>query len=70
MAEDVPEMPTADDVTLITVGRICAMTTMSERMIRGYIARGELPSVRLGRRVTVRLCDLREWIAGRQGGVS
>jgi excisionase family DNA binding protein len=53
---------------LVSVSQIADMTSMSVVFWRKRIASGDLPSLRVGRRVRVRLTDLATWLldAGRR----
>lgn len=39
-------------------------TTLSERTIRYAIERGELPTLRHGRRIVLRIADIDAWMGG------
>jgi excisionase family DNA binding protein len=51
-----------DGATLITVEEMAKRTAFTEQYCRGLIRTGEIPSVRTGKYVRVRLADLSRWI--------
>jgi excisionase family DNA binding protein len=46
----------------VSVADAAGMTSFSEYVIRNAIDRGELPAVRHGRRIAIRVGDLERWI--------
>jgi excisionase family DNA binding protein len=46
----------------VSVATAVAMTSFSDFTIRDAINRGELPAVRKGRRIAIRVGDLERWI--------
>lgn len=51
---------------LIGVGQLTERLALSCRTVARILARGELPSLRIGRRRLIRLADLRHWLAGHE----
>ena len=49
---------------LIGVGRLAERLQASRRKFPRILARGELPSLQIGRRRLVRLIELRRWLDG------
>ena len=57
-------MQTDLEAALIGINRLAERLGLSRRTIHRILARGELPSIRIGGRRLVRLSDLRRWLAG------
>ncbi len=53
------------DPVNVSVGEAARALGVSPRFLRGLIAKGEFPMVRLGRRTLVPLDELRKWNAAR-----
>lgn len=51
----------------VTVARAAELLNLSPRSVAGYIASGELPSVKLGRRRLVRVKDLERFVQRSHG---
>jgi excisionase family DNA binding protein len=51
---------------LIGISHLAERLGLSRRTIHRILARGELPSLQIGRRRLVRLSDLRHWLAGHE----
>ena len=49
---------------LIGITQLAERLGLSRRTIHRVLARGELPSIRIGRRRLVRLSELRRWLSG------
>jgi excisionase family DNA binding protein len=47
----------------IGINHLAERLGLSRRTVHRILARGELPSIRIGRRRLVRLSDLRRWLA-------
>jgi len=52
------------EIACIGVGQLAVRLGVSRRTTKRIIARGELPSFRIGRRRVVRLADARRWLLG------
>ncbi len=50
----------------IGISHLAEHLGLSRRTVARILARGELPSLRIGRRRLVRLADLRRWLAGNE----
>jgi excisionase family DNA binding protein len=48
---------------LIGISHLAERLGLSRRTIHRILARGELPSIQIGRRRLVRLSDVRHWLA-------
>ena len=48
----------------IGINHLAERLSLSRRTVARILARGELPSLRIGRRRLVRLADLRSWLNG------
>ena len=59
-------MQTDLEAALIGINHLAERLGLSRRTIRKILARGELPSLHIGRRRLVRLSDLRRWLAGEE----
>jgi excisionase family DNA binding protein len=57
-------MQTDIEAALIGINHLAERLGLSRRTIHRILARGELPSLQIGRRRLVRLSDLRRWLAG------
>ena len=57
-------MQTDLEAALIGINHLAERLGLSRRTIHRILARGELPSIRIGGRRLVRLSDLRRWLAG------
>jgi excisionase family DNA binding protein len=57
-------MQTDLESALIGINHLAERLGLSRRTIHRILARGELPSLQIGRRRLVRLSDLRRWLAG------
>jgi excisionase family DNA binding protein len=57
-------MQTEIQDALIGIRQLSERLGLSRRTIARILARGELPSLRIGRRRLIRLADLRHWLAG------
>jgi excisionase family DNA binding protein len=55
---------------LIGISHLAERLGLSRRTIHRILARGELPSLQIGRRRLVRLSDVRHWLAGREVATS
>ena len=53
---------------LLTARETAAALCISERTLWGLTARGEIPSVRIGRSVRYHVADLQQWIEEHKGG--
>jgi excisionase family DNA binding protein len=51
---------------LIGISHLAERLGLSRRTIHRILARGELPSLQIGRRRLIRLSDLRHWLAGHE----
>ena len=51
---------------LIGISHLAERLGLSRRTIHRILARGELPSLQIGRRRLIRLSELRHWLAGRE----
>lgn len=51
---------------LISISHLAERLSLSRRTIHRLIAKGELPTLKVGRRRLVRLSDLRHWLAGHE----
>ena len=51
---------------LIGISHLAERLGLSRRTIHRILARGELPSIQIGRRRLVRLSDVRHWLAGHE----
>jgi excisionase family DNA binding protein len=51
---------------LIGINHLAERLGLSRRTIHRILARGELPSLQIGRRRLVRLSDVCHWLAGRE----
>lgn len=49
----------------LSVGEAAHVVGISERQVYRLIAAGDLPTVRFGRRVLIRVCDLEDLLASR-----
>jgi excisionase family DNA binding protein len=49
---------------LIGISHLAERLGLSRRTIHRILARGELPSLQIGRRRLIRLADVRNWLAG------
>ena len=56
-------MQTEIQDALIGVNQLSERLALSRRTVARILARGELPSLRIGRRRLIRLADLRHWLA-------
>lgn len=52
------------EAALIGINNLAERLGLSRRTVHRILARGELPSIRIGRRRLVRLSELRRWLAG------
>ena len=52
--------------TLIGISHLAERLGLSRRTIHRILARGELPSLQIGRRRLIRLSDLRHWLVGHE----
>ena len=59
-------MQTEIQDALIGVAQLSERLALSRRTVARILARGELPSLRIGRRRLIRLADLRHWLAGHE----
>jgi excisionase family DNA binding protein len=59
-------MQTNIEAALIGINHLAERLGLSRRTIHRILARGELPSLQIGRRRLVRLSDLRHWLAGHE----
>jgi excisionase family DNA binding protein len=59
-------MQTDLEAALIGINHLAAWLGVSRRTIHRILARGELPSLQIGRRRLVRLSDLHHWLAGHE----
>ena len=59
-------MQTEIQDALIGVTQLSERLALSRRTVARILARGELPSLRIGRRRLIRLADLRRWLAGHE----
>lgn len=59
---------TAGQRMLLTARETAAALCISERTLWGLTARGEIPSVRIGRSVRYHVADLQQWIEEHKGG--
>lgn len=57
-------MQTDIESACLGLNHIAERLGLSRRTIDRIIARGELPTLKIGRRRLVRLADLRRWLAG------
>ncbi len=57
-------MQTDIESALIGISHLAERLGLSRRTVHRILARGELPSIRIGRRRLVRLSELRRWLAG------
>ncbi len=48
----------------IGIGDLARQIGLSRRTIHRILARGELPTIRIGRRRLIRLAEVRQWLAG------
>ena len=51
---------------LIGISHLAERLGLSRRTIHRILARGDLPSLQIGRRRLIRLSDLRHWLAGHE----
>jgi excisionase family DNA binding protein len=51
---------------LIGISHLAERLGLSRRTIHRILAKGELPSLQIGRRRLVRLSDVRHWLAGHE----
>lgn len=58
-------MQTDIESACLGLNHIAERLGLSRRTIDRIIARGELPTLKIGRRRLVRLSDLRHWLAGK-----
>jgi len=58
----------AESPRAVTVAKAAALLGLSERSVRLYVARGDLPSCRIGRRRLVPLQAIRQLIESAEGG--
>ena len=54
----------------LTVREAAAYSTLSERTVRYAIERQELPALRHGRRLVLRIVDVDRWLEGQRQGVA
>jgi excisionase family DNA binding protein len=59
-------MQTDIEAALIGINHLAERLGLSRRTIHRILARGELPSLQIGRRRLVRLSDVRQWLAGHE----
>lgn len=59
-------MQTEIQDALIGVAQLSERLALSRRTVARILARGELPSLRIGRRRLIRLADLRHWLNGHE----
>jgi excisionase family DNA binding protein len=59
-------MQTDIEAALIGINHLAERLGLSRRTIHRILARGELPSLQIGRRRLVRLSDVRHWLAGHE----
>ena len=59
-------MQTDIESALIGISHLAERLGLSRRTIHRILARGELPSLQIGRRRLVRLSDVRHWLAGHE----
>lgn len=65
--------PASADKLLVDTREAARLLAVSPRTVWSMMARGELPTVRLGRAVRVRMADLEAFVAaraGREGGAA
>ena len=60
-------MQTEIQDAFISVAQLSERLSLSRRTVARILARGELPSLRIGRRRLIRLADLRHWLGGYEG---
>jgi excisionase family DNA binding protein len=60
-------MKTDIESALVGINHLAECLGLSRRTIHRILARGELPSLQIGRRRLIRLSDLRHWLAGHEG---
>ena len=51
---------------LIGISHLAERLGLSQRTVHRILARGELPSLQIGRRRLIRLSDVRHWLAGHE----
>ena len=56
-------MQTDVEAALIGINHLAQRLGLSRRTVHRILARGELPSIRIGRRRLVRLSELRRWLS-------
>lgn len=54
----------------ISVGHLAERLSLSRRTIHRLIAKGELPTLKVGHRRLIRLTDLRHWLASHETPMS
>jgi excisionase family DNA binding protein len=59
-------MQTDIEAALIGINHLAERLELSRRTIHRILARGELPSLQIGRRRLVRLSDVRQWLTGHE----
>ncbi len=52
------------EAACIGINHLAENLGLSRRTIHRILARGELPSIQIGRRRLVRLADVRQWLSG------
>ena len=57
-------MQTDIEAALIGIGHLAQKLDLSRRTIHRILARGELPSIRIGGRRLIRIEAVRHWLAG------
>ena len=54
------------EAALIGINHLAKTLGLSRRTIHRILAKGELPSLQIGRRRLIRLSDVRHWLAGHE----
>lgn len=57
-------MQTDIESALIGISHLAERLGLSRRTIHRILAKGELPSIQIGRRRLIRLSDVRSWLSG------
>ena len=60
--------PFAPESRLLTVREVAVLLRLHEKTVYSMVARGELPSIRLGRRVRFSRDDIIRWLSARREG--
>jgi excisionase family DNA binding protein len=58
----VPDRPESHDLELLAIPQVCQRLAMGKSWVYRRIHEGEIPSVRLGRTIKVRLADLETYL--------